>query len=148
MTRITLLALLFPMLLVLTAGSSNAQFRVISGEHSNFSRLVLLSSGLPSWELGRVGGGYELRLTPGEDGFDTREVFDMIPRTRVTNLQDRGDNRLFIGVGRGELLPFASVYMTGFLNEKPLATLRNDMVTLGVERSPDVFADYLATRIC
>ncbi len=52
---------------------------------------------------------------------------------------EREFNRLFIGVGRGELLPFASVYMTGFLNEKPLAALRNDMMRLGVERSPDVF---------
>lgn len=52
---------------------------------------------------------------------------------------EREFNRLFIGVGRGELLPFASVYMTGFLNEKPLAALRNDMIRFGVERSPDVF---------
>jgi len=41
---------------------------------------------------------------------------------------------LFIGVARGELLPFASYYLTGFLNEKPLAKLRNDMESLGVER--------------
>ena len=31
---------------------------------------------------------------------------------------------LFIGLGRGELLPYASYYLTGFLNEKPLARLR------------------------
>ncbi len=48
-------------------------------------------------------------------------------------------NRLFIGIGRGELLPFASFYMTGFLNEKPLAVLRRDMATLGIERAPNVF---------
>lgn len=41
---------------------------------------------------------------------------------------------LFIGVARGELLPYASYYLTGFLNEKPLAKLRNDMDALGVER--------------
>ena len=29
---------------------------------------------------------------------------------------------LFIGVGRGELVPFASYYLTGFLNEKPWLT--------------------------
>lgn len=46
---------------------------------------------------------------------------------------------LFIGVGRGELLPYASYYMTGFLNEKPLALLRNDMQVLGIERAPNVF---------
>lgn len=43
---------------------------------------------------------------------------------------------LFIGVGRGELLPFASYYLTGFLNEKPLAELRRDMARLGFAR-PD-----------
>src|SRR3546814_15216223 len=31
---------------------------------------------------------------------------------------------LFLGVGRGELLPSASYYLTGFLNERPLARLR------------------------
>jgi len=41
---------------------------------------------------------------------------------------------LFIGVGRGELLPFASYYLTGFLHERPLADLRGDLVRLGVER--------------
>lgn len=48
-------------------------------------------------------------------------------------------NRLFIGVGRGELVPYASFYLTGFLNEKPLATLRDDMMRLQVERAPNVF---------
>lgn len=45
---------------------------------------------------------------------------------------------LFIGLGRGELLPYASYYLTGFLNEKPLARLRNDMVPLGIERDPAI----------
>lgn len=48
-------------------------------------------------------------------------------------------NRLFIGLGRGELLPYASYYLTGFLNEKPLATLRQDMRTRGLARSENVF---------
>lgn len=41
---------------------------------------------------------------------------------------------LFIGVGRGELLPYASFYLTGFLNERPLADLRGDLAVLGVVR--------------
>ena len=45
---------------------------------------------------------------------------------------------LFIGVTRGELLPFGSYYMTGFLNEKPLAILRNDMIRLGIERADNL----------
>lgn len=52
---------------------------------------------------------------------------------------EREYHALFIGIGRGELVPYASYYMTGFLNEKPLATLRDDMRRLGIERTPNVF---------
>ncbi|MDQ2105600.1 TorD/DmsD family molecular chaperone [Azospirillum isscasi] len=45
---------------------------------------------------------------------------------------------LFIGVTRGELVPFASYYRTGFLIDRPLARLREDMQELGVERAPGV----------
>lgn len=45
---------------------------------------------------------------------------------------------LFIGVGQGELLPFASYYLTGFLNEKPLARLRQDMARLEIAQTDDV----------
>jgi len=41
---------------------------------------------------------------------------------------------LFIGLGRGELLPYASYYLTGFLNERPLARLREDLAPLGIVR--------------
>ena len=41
---------------------------------------------------------------------------------------------LFIGIGRGELLPYGSYYLTGFLNERPLARLREDLARLGIER--------------
>jgi TorA maturation chaperone TorD len=41
---------------------------------------------------------------------------------------------LFIGVGRGEFLPYASYYLTGFLHERPLARLRADLERRGVER--------------
>ena len=58
---------------------------------------------------------------------------EMDPRQARHEYQD-----LFIGIGRGELLPFGSYYLTGFLNEKPLARLRNDMMALGIERDPSV----------
>jgi TorA maturation chaperone TorD len=45
---------------------------------------------------------------------------------------------LFIGVGRGELIPFGSYYLAGFLHEKPLAKLRDDMGLLGIARSEGV----------
>ncbi|MEP2782540.1 MAG: molecular chaperone TorD family protein [Pseudoruegeria sp.] len=48
-------------------------------------------------------------------------------------------NKLFIGLGRGELLPYASYYLTGFLNEKPLARLRQDMAARGLTRAQNVY---------
>ncbi len=41
---------------------------------------------------------------------------------------------LFIGLGRGELLPYGSYYLTGFLHERPLARLREDLKRIGIER--------------
>jgi TorA maturation chaperone TorD len=45
---------------------------------------------------------------------------------------------LFIGVGAGELSPYASYYLTGFLYDKPLAALRQDMAGLGIAKDDDV----------
>lgn len=54
---------------------------------------------------------------------------------------------LFLGVGRGELVPYGSYYLTGFLNERPLARLREDMKQLGLERVDGHFdpEDHLGT---
>ena len=53
-----------------------------------------------------------------DDGAVSKEFFD-----------------LFIGLGRGDLLPYASYYMTGFLHERPLARVREDLDVLGIERA-------------
>ncbi len=55
----------------------------------------------------------------------------------VAGLEEEYFN-LFIGIVRGELLPFGSYYLTGFLNEKPLAALRQDMGELGIGRAEGV----------
>jgi TorA maturation chaperone TorD len=41
---------------------------------------------------------------------------------------------LFVGLGRGELLPYASYYRTGFLHGRPLANLRQALQRIGIER--------------
>ena len=45
---------------------------------------------------------------------------------------------LFIGIGRGEVVPFASWHLTGSLMEKPLASIRHDLALLGLEREEQV----------
>ena len=62
---------------------------------------------------------------------DFRTELDAAPRETI----ERHYHDLFIGVGRGELLPYASYYLTGFLNEKPLADIRGDLEGLGFARS-------------
>jgi TorA maturation chaperone TorD len=54
---------------------------------------------------------------------------------------------LFVGLGRGELLPYGSYYLTGFLNERPLSRLRDDLAALGIERVENHFEpeDHAAT---
>jgi TorA maturation chaperone TorD len=42
---------------------------------------------------------------------------------------------LFVGLGRGELLPYASYYLTGFLHGRPLAKLRQALQRIGIERT-------------
>jgi TorA maturation chaperone TorD len=56
---------------------------------------------------------------------------------------------LFIGLGRGELVPYGSYYLTGFLQEKPLAKLRQDMVRLGIRRDARVSdpEDHIASEL-
>ncbi len=74
---------------------------------------------------------------------DFIEAFNSADQSRVGHEY----HDLFIGVGRGELLPFASYYLTGFLNEKPLAELRADLNDLGFERAIGVSEpeDHMAT---
>ena len=46
---------------------------------------------------------------------------------------------LFYGFGAGgELAPYASQYLTGFVYEKPLADLRHDLASLGIGRADEV----------
>jgi TorA maturation chaperone TorD len=45
---------------------------------------------------------------------------------------------LFIGLGRGELVPYGSWYLTGFLMEAPLDALRDELVRLGFVRQEGI----------
>jgi TorA maturation chaperone TorD len=68
------------------------------------------------------------------------QAYDALARTAAESdarAVEREYFELFIGVGRGELLPYASFYLTGFLNERPLAELRGDLARLGVARAAD-----------
>ena len=97
-------------------------------------------------------GEFLARLSRLDDGSDTpigraHAALAQAAATCSANAIDREYFNLFIGVGRGELLPYASYYLTGFLNERPLARLRGDMARLGIERAEGHFEpeDHLGT---
>jgi len=70
-------------------------------------------------------------------GQASQNLAKLAARTDPVNAE-REYNNLFIGLGRGELLPYASYYLTGFLNEKPLADLRSDLMRRGIKINDDV----------
>ncbi len=66
-----------------------------------------------------------------------RQLAQAADRASATEVE-REFFSLFIGVGRGELLPYASYYVTGFLHERPLARLRADLSRFRIARAEGV----------
>ena len=100
-----------------------------------YQLLAVLLSSPPSDELLKG-----LASLQGDDtplGSAYKNLAALAQRTTAVDAEQEFNN-LFIGVGRGELLPYASYYLTGFLNEKPLADLRTDLMARGVKVSDDV----------
>ena len=62
-------------------------------------------------------------------------MLGLAARGARTDEVDDEYHALFIGIGRGELVPYGSWYLTGFLMEKPLGVLRNDLAALGFQRN-------------
>ncbi len=60
--------------------------KIRSGEHEDFSRLVISVPASRNWTFVRQPGGYEFSIEGWTGGFDTSEVFELIPRTRLSDL--------------------------------------------------------------
>ena len=60
----------------------------------------------------------------------------LVAAMRESSLESAADeyNALFLGVGKPEVFLYGSYYLTGFLNERPLAALRTDLAALGLAR--------------
>ena len=76
---------------------------------------------------------------PSDDGLGAawRELRHAAQRADIEAVDDEYHD-LFVGVGRGELIPYGSWYQTGFVMDKPLAVLRSDLAALGYERQAEV----------
>lgn len=67
-------------------------------------------------------------------------VAELVALAKTTDLSALQDayTQLFIGIGRGEIVPFASWYLSGFVMDKSLSRLRQTLETLGFERNEGV----------
>ena len=65
---------------------------------------------------------------------------ELVASARAMSVQEVGDeyDALFGGVGKPEIYLFGSHYLSGFLNEKPLAALRSELAELGLTRGDDM----------
>lgn len=103
-----------------------------------YALLAALFRGAPSTEMLQ----WMSELTP-DDGHDNpmaRAWSALALSARHTHGSPTAEYQdLFIGIGRGELMPFACWYLTGSLMEKPLAILRQDLSVLGFERQQEVY---------
>ena len=79
----------------------------------------------------------ELRGEASPLGLAHVALADAADRVRADSVE-REFFALFIGMGRGEVMPYGSYYLTGFLHERPLARLREDLSTIGVARAEDI----------
>ncbi len=83
------------------------------------------------------------QITPAEvrDDDDLATAWEVLrlagERATVESLDDEY-HVLFVGISRGELVPYGSWYMTGFLMDQPLAVLRRDLAELGFERQGNI----------
>ena len=122
------------------ANTAEAQCpRSISNEDRSraqmYQLLGVLLGGPPTREL--LQGLASLKGDDTPLGSASRNLAVLAERTGLHDAE-REYNNLFVGLGRGELLPYASYYLTGFLNEKPLAKLRSDLMARGIEANANV----------
>lgn len=89
-----------PILLAFLAFALPAQAetaRVSSGEHTDFSRLVITLEAASEWRFGRTADGYALSFQREGISFDTAAVFARIPKTRIAAVrQDPDASRLHV----------------------------------------------------
>lgn len=99
---------------------------------------ALLRSAADQDMLDRLG-----KLSPGvvPEGDDLLLAMSSLALSADLHTPDSIDDEfheLFIGLGKGEVVPYGSWYLTGFLMEKPLSDLRDDLARLGYERNDSV----------
>lgn len=88
--------------------------------------------------LDRIKGLSQQPQTEGDDLMLSMSMLGLASSMLDTSSIEDEFHELFIGLGKGEVVPYGSWYLTGFLMEKPLSDLRDDLERLGYERNESV----------
>ena len=77
---------------------------------------------------------------PQQGGFLEEPWRDLVAQARAMTATQIAQeyNALFGGVGKPEVYLYGSHYLSGFLNEKPLVQLRDDLAALGLARDANM----------
>jgi len=113
------------------SGKAAAVDEVDLARAAEYSLLATLLMRSP--DAGMLGRLAELRGDGSPLGLAHASLARAAARTDA-DITAREHFALFVGLGRGELMPYASHYLTGFLHGRPLANLRQTLRRLGVER--------------
>jgi TorA maturation chaperone TorD len=113
------------------SGKAAAVDEVDLARAAEYSLLATLLMRSP--DAGMLGRLAELRGDGSPLGLAHASLAKAAARTDA-DITAREHFALFVGLGRGELMPYASHYLTGFLHGRPLANLRQTLRRLGVER--------------
>jgi TorA maturation chaperone TorD len=112
-------------------GATDGIDQIENARAQEYALLATLLARSPGSEL--LARLAELRGDASPLGVAHATLGDAASRARADRVEREFFN-LFIGIGRGELMPYGSYYLTGFLHERPLARLREDLRRLGIER--------------
>jgi TorA maturation chaperone TorD len=101
---------------------------------------VLLASVLsqpPSKILMRIFPSLDWDENISSDLADNLKALRQAGNTYSLHAVEEEFNKLFVGLGSGEIVPYASWYREGRIQALPLASLRSDLMALGIVRRAD-----------
>ena len=105
---------------------------------SAYSILAALLSQVPETEVLKHVANFSQVAVDEDELLLAMSTLGLAAKSSDQSAIDDEYHDLFIGLGRGELVPYGSWYLTGFLMERPLSILRDDLKALGFERDEDV----------
>ena len=93
---------------VLSGPAAAQVVTVKSGEHGDFTRIVLSLPVSGDWRLGRTPDGYEVAITQGRPNYDLSDVYRLIKPDRLRSIwADPGTGLLQLGIGCScHVIPF------------------------------------------